>query len=340
MQYVAWIDILGTRRLIFDGDRNDATRLLTDLESTVKNVLGDSGDLFKVVGVNDGFYLIAEDLNRLCNASIAIFQRWFDSRANSLDNRPLLRGAIALLDEFRPAATQKPIIYWAFAPGLGVTYETEGYLAGSRLFAHPTLHDRNFPQGLVFSWKELSQSDLRVEANRQLLELFWPIGGNQAFLEVFQRLQLAKNLYDSALKKWENPLREYLAGKREDTHESAKKIYMQYEETLKLCIRSAGKFAAGNSWSESEKNELFKYIKTFANYRPDYIAYTWGLCFAGLWACWAAKLNQQEIFDTAHNFLNQGDGQWLGEFKKELCGKSTYNEFWEWLSAQDSRFAC
>jgi hypothetical protein len=60
MQYVAWIDILGTRDLIFDSNRrSEATKLLSDFETSVHGVLSSLGNGFSVYGVNDGFYMVA-----------------------------------------------------------------------------------------------------------------------------------------------------------------------------------------------------------------------------------------------------------------------------------------
>jgi hypothetical protein len=335
MPYIAWIDILGAESLIFDPKhREEAKRLLADFETTVGEVLTQSGYEFRVFGVNDGIYLLGDDLNRVCGVSMSLFQRWFDQHCDCLNKRPLLRGAITSLGELRTTATQKPVEYWAFATGLGVAYKTEQFLKGSRLFVDHTLPESSLPLNFSFTWNELSQSFLRENPEQPLRELFWPTYGDpNGYLK---RLQRVHHIYDTALEQWGSDMKQYLTPNRNGQHEVSVKKYMQYEETLKLSIRSAGKFAADSSRTKSEKDELFKYIETFINYRPDFIPYTWGLCFAALWACFAANLNLGIIFDAAYNFLNVSDGKGLVDFKKELREKTTYRPFRDWLLARDT----
>ncbi|HTB63652.1 MAG TPA: hypothetical protein VK737_08685 [Opitutales bacterium] len=343
MSYVAWIDVLGAEGIFFKKEREQEANVLAQtLVKHVSDTLQDQSAKFKVFGVNDGFYLICDDLSLLCEKAILIFQKWFDARGECINNTPLLRGAIAPLQPLCQTEIQKPIEYWAFARGLGVAFKTESILAGSRLFAHPDLRDKGIPENLVFSWNELSQSLLKVDPQEPLLELFWPFGGNGSTTAILERLIHAKTLYEQTWVSEKNELKKYIADRKMDKHEKALKIYMQYEETLKLCIRGVGAFAKDLPDS-ADKDKMLQFVKEFVAYDKVPLDFSWGLTFAALWACFAANWDYPCIRDSAHNFLDKkanNNGTWLGEFKKELHSNKTYKPFCMWLSEKDSRFKC
>lgn len=209
---VAWVDILGFARL-FDSYPDRAAQLWRDLQQLVESCLG-SGTVsdVDVYGINDGFFVKANDGKRLIRGLVKLYQDWFEKQTSTPIGLPLLRGALSEASQDR-VSSSGCIRSWLEGPGFRSAYDTEAVLRGGRLFCSVGVGQIARLDGVhLYEWEELSAWDL-PESKKclKLAEVLWPALAEGH--DLLRRANTTKDLYEKALE-------EYL--KAEPTQEKSK----------------------------------------------------------------------------------------------------------------------
>ncbi|MBI3799287.1 MAG: hypothetical protein HY268_20270 [Deltaproteobacteria bacterium] len=323
-RYVAWVDILGFASLMTaDGDR--AKRTWTELRELVKKHLPAKGGA-QVYGINDGFFAISED-PALLQGLVSIYQSWFDKFAEVPGSRPLLRGAISTASaEITPEQEDSNVCLWLEGPGFRYASEYEQLLRGSRLFIDPTAIKVAESEANLFcyEWEEISGWELPENSRGMHLgEVLWPISEDSA--ELLVRAEKSFKLYDGAFA-------DFLRKEADVGLKDALPKLLQYEETLKLMLRSIGKKLHADA---GKKEELEQFVSRMLKYRPDQFRLTWGVTFVALEAVFLAGcLDAHHYARCVKEYLgkqsnNLENVRFVKDFEEELK-LSTYKRFSEW----------
>jgi len=321
MKYVAWIDILGSRSLMKkDDDR--AKHSWKELRELVKKYLPPKGEA-EIYGINDGFYAISEN-PALIQGLVRVYQSWFDKFSEEKGSRPLLRGAISTSLAETVQEDDSNVCMWLEGPAFRDAFHDEQLLRGCRLFINHTAITaaENQAQVPCYEWQGLSAYELKED--KPLGEILWPISEDSADLLVKaeKSLKLYEAVFDDFLRKEAN------SGPKDPPS-----ALLQYEETLKLMLRSIGrKLRAGGG----RKEELEQFVSDLLKYRPDQFRFTWGITFVALEAVFLAdcldgqhyvQSVKEYLMEQRHHSVNQ---PYVKDFEKEL-NLLTYKHFSEWF---------
>ncbi|HIJ74565.1 MAG TPA: hypothetical protein HPP83_10735 [Candidatus Hydrogenedentes bacterium] len=323
-QYVAWIDILGIGDLMASADTAKARNLWIQYRDAVRDEFTGIGSEVCVWGVNDGFYARAANLAQLAERAIALYRRWFDAQVKYPDGRPLLRGAIieAPKDIVDGVGDHSCIKQWLLGPGFGTAYEYEQLLRGGRLFMRDTLAGRaGFSDGMEYPWRGLAEWD-NLRPKQNLLEILWPLDMEEGTFAA---------RFDQVAELYRKELEHHLEVSGNPPSRKSMRRIMQYEETLKLHLRTAGVFLQR---CPDRRKCILPLIERYLAYRPNTCHYTWGLTFVALESLFRSGDHAcDKHFRKALKFLNspvQDGRERIHDFREELK-RPTYESFRKWL---------
>lgn len=308
-----------------DDEPARAEEMWIKLQSLVEQELsGRPGDP-RVYGINDGFFVISSDLFGLAQGLIAIYQSWFDHYSAADNSRPLLRGAIAEAASDKTAGGTNRIRMWLQGRGFRTAYEDERILRGGRLFCEPiagrSAEKAGFP---VYLWKELSGWEITEKrSKREVIEILWLAKSN--IDELISRAEATGRLYEQAIQA-------FLKNEQSLDQKEAMKGFLQYDETLKLALRSMGSYLRSHPEAEGAIGPV---IERYLNHSPNQFRFTWGTTFVALEAAFRGNHSQANNFaQRVAEYLDRrrtvtADAPCVEDFHRELQ-KQTYSEFRQW----------
>jgi hypothetical protein len=273
-KWVAWIDVRGFSTLWVMNHKAASSilgclrRLVTDCCSEIPGV--------QVFGVNDGFYVFCDDVESLLKKIILLYQVWFDRHSMCLHQRPLLRGALAEKSEVVSVDSTTCIRFWLEEGGFQESYEDERLLRGGRFFCPPSLKEPAEKAGIPFyGWTGLSGWNLpEGNCSREIIELAWVAASSTKDIE--DRSRRISALYKEVL----------LADSRSDNSTNVDTCYLNYEETLKLMLRSVALHLREHP---GDSEELERMIADYVCFDRGPFKFIWGVNFVALEAAWLSR---------------------------------------------------
>lgn len=330
-QFVSWVDVLGFASLM-DDEPAQAEEMWTKLRSLVEQGLSSGPGDARVYGINDGFFVISSDLTGLVRSLITVYQSWFDHYSDAENSRPLLRGAIAEAASDKAAGGTNCIRMWLQGRGFRTAYENESILRGGRLFCEPIAgrlaEKAGFP---TYLWKELSGWEITEKrSKREVIEILWLAESN--VYELIFRVEAIGRLYEQAIQA-------FLKNEQSLDQKEAMKGFLQYDETLKLALRSMGSDLRSHPEAEGAIGPV---IERYLNYNPNQFRFTWGTTFVALEAAFRGRHSQADNFaQRVAKYLDSrqsvaADDPYVEDFRRELQ-KQTYSEFRQWYDMVSKR---
>jgi len=314
-----------------DDEPARAEEMWTKLRSLVEQSLSSSPGDARVYGINDGFFVISSDLTGLVRSLIAVYQSWFDHYSIAENSRPLLRGVIAEAASDTAAGGTSCIRMWLQGRGFRTAYEHENILRGGRLFCEPIAgrlaEKAGFP---VYLWKELSGWEITEKrSKREVIEILWLAESNVG--ELASRAEVMGRLYEQAMQA-------FLKNERSPDQKEAMKSFLQYDETLKLALRSIGSYLRSHPGAEDVIGPV---IERYLNYNPGQFRFTWGTTFVALEAVFRGSHSQADNFaQRVAKYLDSqqlvANAPYVEDFYRKLQ-KQTYSEFRQWYDMVSRR---
>ena len=306
---VAWIDVLGFASFSKRHPKVAAEHL-QELRACAKECLCHRDTAAKLYGVNDGFYAISNSGEALLAGLAALYRHWFDKYSSQNISRPLLRGGVSAADVAILEPTDGCVRLWLEGHGIRSAYEAEELLRGGRLFCETELKKAARQAGLeLYDWQGLTSWEPdRDLANKKIFEVLWPAEGDVQQVEI--RAKEALRLYEEALTT-------FLELEKEPRSDPKKIMpaFLQFDETLKLILRSVGRWLRNHKGDESR---LYHIIERLREHRPDQFRFTWGLTFVALEAVFIGQLsNAPQVARRVAEYL--GHQRTDDEQRKYVC---------------------
>ena len=184
----------------------------------------------------------------------------------------------------------------------------------------------------AYEWEELSGWDLPEKRKKlEIAEVLWPTSAKGH--DLLRRARIAKDLYEEALE-------DYLSLKPKQEPQDGWLKFLQYDETLKLMLRSIGTFLRRNAELEEDMSPI---IRSCLRYCPDQFRFTWGITFVALEGVYlAGLLEAQDIVQDVSTYLQEQGGitsnkTYVEDFFRELR-RPSYAQFSTWYDDLRPRY--